>query len=258
MIKGREFPTSALLPPLETSIGSGMSGSKKNANDQKVKDMYSSRRNYTLIELLITIAIIVILAGLLLPALKNSRDRVKSISCANNFKQINLAFTCYTGDYNDYYPNWRWQDALTPYIPDAQLGGKTPCGICPASPLAMPSGTYQGAILYSHYVYNGVHYDSTEFFSCYGKDYFIRATQVKNPSRKFVATECWIPANMGGIVWGSNRVYTFCTVVHFGGTNFLFADGHVSWLRIMTAPYGEIADPVAAGALEDSQKYPKY
>lgn len=57
---------------------------------------------FTIVELLVVIGIIVILAGILLPALVTSKDRGKSTSCMSNLKQLALANTQYSNDFGTY------------------------------------------------------------------------------------------------------------------------------------------------------------
>jgi competence protein ComGC len=73
-------------------------------NEKKIPCSISYRHNFTIIELLVVLSIIIILAGLLLPSLNKARDKAKAISCLANLKQLGIGIQSYTMDYNDYFP----------------------------------------------------------------------------------------------------------------------------------------------------------
>ncbi len=79
-------------------------------------------RKFTLIELLIVIAIIAILASLMLPALNKAREKAYCINCVSQLKQLGTAFVLYLDDNKEYFPKRkisgppRWHLDLLEYV----------------------------------------------------------------------------------------------------------------------------------------------
>jgi prepilin-type N-terminal cleavage/methylation domain-containing protein len=100
-----------------------------------------SRRGFTLIEVLVVIAIIAILAAIIFPTFARAREKGRVARCTANLRQIGMALSMYGQDYDDrfpwavdpvdknrpdiwqFYPYWRdlilsmpyYQDVLQPY-----------------------------------------------------------------------------------------------------------------------------------------------
>jgi len=73
---------------------------------------------------------------MLLPALQNAKAKGHQATCANNLRQIHLAFTLYADDYNSAYPwSGEWFDYLgnNGYL-GGRDGGAVPDSTSPAGP----------------------------------------------------------------------------------------------------------------------------
>lgn len=86
------------------------------------------KKAFTLVELLVVIAVIAILAGMFMPALSRAREKGRQTACLSNMRQIGVAMMSYAAENCDSLPygyayTWPdqqyvywWQDLCRPYI----------------------------------------------------------------------------------------------------------------------------------------------
>ncbi|MBI4846055.1 MAG: DUF1559 domain-containing protein [Candidatus Omnitrophica bacterium] len=155
--------------------------------------MPKNKKGFTLIEILVVIAVIVILAGFLLPSLGKAREQGRRTSCLNNLKQIGLAIAIYRLDNNEAFPPDLdvLYDSATPedgYIDNLKVF------VCPSSGNGMPSSPAVG----------DYEYDGTDL----------------------ITGDNLTPNVASTALLARDTNVTF----HKGGRNSLFADGHAEWI----------------------------
>lgn len=208
---------------------------------------------FTLIGLLVVIAIIGILSAILFPVFARARENARKAACMSNQKQIGLAIMQYTQDYDEAYPVceiwdmdtpkllYRWYQVIAPYVKNKQVF------ICPTSGDIGLSGGYGWNI-------GGTDGNNGFGYRAYDDAWMtpsgtgpVKLSEVDEPSASIMLTD---PSSNGYSANGSFVVsYSslhYIPVLHGGqvgpftggivavaaggGANYLFADGHVKWL----------------------------
>ena len=204
------------------------------------------RRGFTLIELLVVIAIIAILAAILFPVFARARENARRSSCQSNLKQIGLGIMQYTQDYDEYYPLQNhaeagtvyryWPVFVQPYIKSTQVFD------CPSD-----SMRFTNLSGYSDNFAYGLNY----WIASRPPSAMVSLAVVERPAETLMVAETgnrvsssvtmgWpmIYSSHYGANNPSDSTYGFNATSrarlsdrHLEGTNVLWADGHVKWMR---------------------------
>lgn len=127
----------------------------------------SNRQGFTLVELLIVIAIIGVLVSLLLPAVNSAREAARRMACANNLRQDTLAMHNFASAHGRFPSSFRVADAATvaagmasgwsahaqilPYLEEVTLGGEVDLSVA-YSEVVVGTGVPIGSVRIPAYV----------------------------------------------------------------------------------------------------------
>lgn len=215
----------------------------------------TGRACFSLIELLVVVAILAVLVSLLMPVLQQVREAARTTSCTNRLKQLGLAATFYANDHDDFVvPSWAgWQDALKAswfdqlialnYLPDGQRRGPYVEGEvlrCPQNP-NWYAQQEDGSIGINYAINEALTRDLTNGFVLR----LVRLSEIRRPEFKVMLGEPYLEPS-----WGDNRCgYTLFSYVpmpggtgyyHQARTNATYTDGHVELLS-----YERMAPPAS-------------
>jgi len=184
---------------------------------------------FTLVELLIVIAIIAVLMTLLLPALKSARDMSLETACKNNLRQCAMLGLVYADDFSGsiciYPPAWGYSFDLVSPIHNKNVL------LCPGwAPFQLPQATYPADYAYT---YGMVLLTTNNAFFKYEAAIFrytLFTDKVKYPSSYFFFADSVSPVT--GATYGKQSFWmslqntTALHLRHGGKAQIAFLDGH--------------------------------
>ncbi|OGV46077.1 MAG: hypothetical protein A2017_03955 [Lentisphaerae bacterium GWF2_44_16] len=207
---------------------------------------------FTLVELLIVIAIIAILASMLLPSLGRAKDAAKRISCTGTLKQLGSGLLMYANDWNSFFPQkgqnaegYAWPLAIAEHLNFKHEGSVSKWG----PPIYhCAAGQLYNSTLAVNRGYIG---NAAVFGNSYGTNGRTSGPSVSNS--QMVLFDAW----WGGASWSYTELDVHCSTAsnrdvkginatnqdfvanrHSGRLNYLIKDGSVHNSKIGVSGYG--------------------
>lgn len=228
MMVKKDIDTMDLLDKKTNSLSDGKSKECEFLYLNSSKFLWA--KGFTLLELLIVIAIISILAALLLPALRKAKDSAAAIHCTGNLKQIGQAVLSYTIDYNDFFP-YNTNALFNDLYPYTAIKYKSPGSPKNAKIYWCPKDSYRAKLNLCYYSYGGNYYTVNGNTS-----HMRKLSQIKQPSNIIYMLDGF--RSTGSNLYFSANTYPFTETAdssndcvdfrHGVNTNCLYTDFHVS------------------------------
>jgi prepilin-type N-terminal cleavage/methylation domain-containing protein/prepilin-type processing-associated H-X9-DG protein len=186
-------------------------------------------RGFTLMELLVVLALLAILAGFLLPVLARAGDRARQATCLSQLRQIANAQLLYLQDWDEQFPHWWqkgppgpapfgnhvfWTELLQPYLrSEAVYHDPSAASLAPPIP-----GAWLADYALLSWGPGGVGSPASPFWRWAGPP--MSVSEVIRPSETFGVLDGWT----------TTREIATLVARHSEGMNGAFLDGHARWV----------------------------
>lgn len=224
----------------------------------------SSRRGFTLVELLVVIGIIALLISILLPALNKARESANTVQCLSNLRQVGLSMQMYLDGskgsfprYNSLLPNGKWYERLL----ESKTLATDKMLFCPKrepNPIVAPDTTEDASALTNGYISYGINFMLTYPYPPYTD--IAKLTRIRKPAETIMLVDsCYTPSTRTGFYvvypYNSSSGYTAWMRHPNNGCNVLWVDGHVTTVN---AKQPDVAWLYTISALTDETNTANY
>lgn len=200
-------------------------------------------RGFTIVEVLVVVAVIALLVAVLMPALSRTRAAAKSITCLNNLRSLGQAVSLYQHDYDFSFP-LSSHAAGSINSPHAWLRSLEPYGItraarqCPDDPFRTSRLTSFATNDHFEPLVAGIDFNPFNHRTLPGgrERAYTRFDRLPRPSRTVYSVETTGEGTVDhihSVGWSTAaEVETSIAVSrHFGSANYLYADARADSIR---------------------------